>query len=314
MRTGAASASAPASVGNVAVGFDSLGLSLPVAFDTVTAVATPDRAVRLGAVTGLLSALPGDVMRNTALRAAKAVLETADAPFGVRLDVDKGVPVSAGMGGSAASAVAAAMAVNALLDAPLSREALLPLAIEGEAASCESPPRDNVAASLYGGLTLVAPSGPARATPVPLPRGLGCVLVHPHREAETRAGRAALPDAVPFRTAVEHGAQFAAFISACHRSDLEAIAEVMTDLLAEPVRAPAFPWFAEVQAGARAAGALACSLSGSGPSIFAWARMGDVAAVRAAMAEPLVRASVGYDVYDAPLSDEGARIVAAEAA
>ena len=125
-------ASAPASIGNVAVGFDILGQAFSAAHDTVVASREKEPGVRLGKVTGLASSLPGEVNRNTALAAAAALLDAAGNPFGVRLDVDKGVPMSAGMGGSAASAVAAAAAVNALLPTPFATEQLLPFCLEGE--------------------------------------------------------------------------------------------------------------------------------------------------------------------------------------
>src|SRR3546814_4069863 len=127
-----AMASAPASIGHVGVGFDILGQAFDAARDTVTAYKEPRAGVRLGEVTGLVDALPDTPEDNTALAAAKAVLEAAKVSFGVRLSIDKGVPLAAGMGGSAASAVAAAEAVNALLPEPFEDEALLPFALEGE--------------------------------------------------------------------------------------------------------------------------------------------------------------------------------------
>ena len=151
-----ATASAPASIGNVGVGFDILGLAFDAARDRVTAVLEAAAGVRLGAVSGLMTSLPGAPATNTALAAAQALLEAAGAEFGVRLSIDKGVPLSAGMGGSAASAVAAAAAVNALLPKPFATADLLHFALAGERVSCDPPPWDNVVAALFGGLVLVA--------------------------------------------------------------------------------------------------------------------------------------------------------------
>src|SRR6185295_8822687 len=145
-----------------------------------------------------------EVHANTALAAAQALLDAAGADFGVRLDVDKGVPLSAGMGGSAASAVAAAAAVNALLPEPLPTEALLPFAIEGERVSSDPPPWDNVLASLYGGLVLGArEEEPVLIRRLPVPAGVVAVLLHPEAQVETRAARGILRDQVPMRVAVE---------------------------------------------------------------------------------------------------------------
>src|SRR3954468_21534956 len=149
-----ASASAPASIGNVGVGFDILGQAFDAARDRVTAFREADPAIRLGAVAGLVKILRARPDANTALAAGRAVLRACGEPFGIRLDIEKGVPLSAGMGGSAASAVAGAAAVNALLGEPFAIEELLPFALEGERAASDPPPWDNVVASLLGGLVL----------------------------------------------------------------------------------------------------------------------------------------------------------------
>src|ERR1043165_7225451 len=127
-----AAASAPASIGNVGVGFDILGQAFDAARDVVTAVRDDKPGVRLMQVSGLVHSLPPEPEKNTALAAANAVLAAAGAPCGMRLSIEKGVPLAAGMGGAAASAVAAAAAANALLGEPFTVEQLLPFALEGE--------------------------------------------------------------------------------------------------------------------------------------------------------------------------------------
>src|SRR3982750_3101234 len=176
-----ATARAPASIGNVGVGFDVLGLAFGAAHDRVTAVRETRPGVRLGEVSGLVQSLPSEVDKNTALTAAQALLDAVSADFGVRLDGEKGVPMSAGMGGSAASAVAATAAVNALLPEPLPLEALLPFAIEGERVSSDPPPWDNVIASLFGGLVLCArEEEPVLIRRLPVPAGLVAILLYPN--------------------------------------------------------------------------------------------------------------------------------------
>ncbi len=243
--------------------------------------------VRLGEVSGLMTTLPDDPMRNTALRAAQAVLQAVKAPFGARLDVKKGVPISAGMGGSAASAVAAAAAVNALLDKPFSTAELLPFALEGERASADPPPWDNVMASLLGGLVIAAQLDPAIVKPMPVPQGISAVLFHPDAKTETQAARDVLQPEVPLNTAVEHARRLGAFTLGCATSDLELIRAGLDDVLIEPQRAFLLPEMRAVKAAALNAGALGCSFSGSGPSIFAWAADLDLDAVEAAMLTPL---------------------------
>lgn len=302
-----ASASAPASVGNVGVGFDILGMCFDVARDRVTVSRQAAPGVALGDVSGLLNDLPTDPMANTALRAAQSVLEASGAAFGVRVDVVKGVPMSAGMGGSAASAVAAAMATNALLDAPMTREELFAHALEGERASSEDPPLDNVAAALMGGLTL-ALSAPLRTVPLPVPSGLRCVLVRPHCFSGTREGRAILPTHVDLKTAIRHAGDVAEFVTGCFRDDHGAIARSLIDRIAEPARAPGFPYLAAAQTRARNAGAFGCTLSGSGPSVFAWAPENKADAVAEALAEAVSESGLEHSLFVGPLGGPGAMI------
>jgi homoserine kinase len=250
--------------------------------------------------------LPAEVHKNTALTAAQALLDAVSADFGVRLDVDKGVPMSAGMGGSAASAVAAAAAVNALLPEPLPVEALLPFAIEGERVSSDPPPWDNVIAALFGGLVLGArEEEPVLIRRLPVPLGVVAILLHPDAKVETRAARGILRDQVPMRIAVEHSRKLAAFVAGCATGDLALVRAGFEDLLVEPQRAHLLPAFPDVKAAALGAGALGCSFSGSGPSVFAWALEPSADAVEAAMAAAFAAAGVGARAYRAPVDSPG---------
>ena len=303
-----AAASAPASIGNVAVGFDVLGQAFDAARDRVVAQREPAPGVRLGRVSGLVDALPDTPASNTALAAAAALLKAVKAPFGVRLDIDKGVPVSAGMGGSAASAVAAAAAVNALLPRPYEVEALLPFAMEGERVSSDPPPWDNVMASLLGGLVIAADIETGLVKRLPAPAGVVSILFHPDAKTETRAARALLSDHVPMSVAVEHARRIAAFAAGCAISDEALIRAGMEDVLVEPQRRVLLPALSDVQSAARRAGALGCSFSGSGPSVFAWAFKADADAVQAAMAQAFARAGLPARAYRAAIDSPGARL------
>ena len=303
-----ASASAPASIGNVGVGFDILGQAFDAARDTVTAFREDEAGVRLGRVSGLVSSLPADPGSNTALAAAEAVLRAANAPFGVRLDIDKGVPISAGMGGSAASAVAGAAAANALLDQPFSLEQLLPFALEGERAASDPPPWDNVVACLFGGLVLVASEEPLFVQRLKVPEGVTAVLLHPQAKVETRAARAILKSEVPMALTIEHSRRVAAFIAGCTTGNLDLVRTGLNDLLIEPQRVHLLPVLPDVQKAAVGAGALGCSFSGSGPSVFAWAPETDAQAVEAAMMAAFTSAGIPARAYRAPAASEGVRV------
>lgn len=301
-------ASAPASIGNVAVGFDVLGQAFDAVRDEVIAAREDRPGVRLGSVSGLVSSLPDDVQRNTALRAADAVLSAANAPFGVRLSVHKGVPLSAGMGGSAASAVAAAAATNALLDAPFSDDELLLFAMEGERASADPPPWDNVMAALYGGLVLAAQLDPPIIRKLPAPSGITALLFHPDAKTETQAAREVLKPDVPLSTAVEHARRISSFTLGCATDDHALIRAGLDDILIEPQRAFLLPELKAVKAAALQAGAMGCSFSGSGPSVFAWASEAEAEAVQSAMQAAFDAAGRKVDAYRAPMNSAGVRI------
>lgn len=309
-----ATASAPASIGNVGVGFDILGHAFDAARDVVTAVRDDRPGVRLMQVSGLVSSLPSAPQDNTALAAAQAVLVAAGSRSGMRLSIVKGVPLAAGMGGSAASAVAAAVAVNALLDEPFSLEELLPFALEGERVASDPPHWDNVMASLFGGLVLAAREDPALIQRLPCPAGLVAILLHPEAVVETRMARSILAPQVPLKLAVEHSRRVAAFVAGCAIGDLELIRAGLQDVLVEPQRQHLVPALPEVKAAALAAGALGSSFSGSGPSVFAWALEVHADGIEQAMLAAFARAGVEARAYRAPVASEGARLLNADEA
>lgn len=304
-----ATASAPASIGNVGVGFDILGQAFDAARDVVTAVRDDKAGVRLMQVSGLVNSLPDAPSTNTALAAAQAVLVAADSPFGMRLSIVKGVPLAAGMGGSAASAVAGAAAANALLGQPFTVEELLPFALEGERVASDPPHWDNVMASLLGGLVLAASEDPVLIQRLPAPANVVAIVLHPSAAVETRLARSILAPQVPMKLVVEHSRRVAAFVAGCTTGNLELVRAGLEDLLVEPQRQHFLPAVAEVKAAALKAGALGSSFSGSGPSVFAWALESDAEAVESAMTDAFATAGIGARAYRAPICSEGVRLL-----
>lgn len=300
-----ATAFAPASVGNVGVGFDVLGHAFPALGDRVQASRGAEPGVRIVAIRGVTQALPHETERNTAGRAVQSLLDQARPPFGVELSIEKGIPLGSGLGGSAASAVAAVVAANELLDAPLAREALLPHAVAGETVASGSPHADNVAPSLLGGLVLTVGS---MATRIPVPATIRCVLVHPRMQLETRAARQMLAPSVPLPAFVRQSANLAGVIAGCWAADLALVRAALEDVIIEPQRAPLIPGFASVKAAALAAGAIGCSISGAGPSVFAWCEDGAAGPVLHAMRDAFARAGLESDGWIAAIAGDGARI------
>ena len=289
-----ARAFAPASVGNIGVGFDLLGHVFEGPRDIATVRRIEEPVVRIAGISGDAqgaASLPLAPERNTAGQALLALRERLGLAHGFELSLHKGIPLGSGMGGSAASCVAALVAANALLDAPLPREALYPLALDGEAVSSGSRHGDNVAPMLLGGVVLATGT---RMIALPAPDWLHCVVVHPDQVLETRRARAVLSDPYPLATVVEQGAHLALFLTGLHRADAALIRDGLHDLLVEPRRAPLIPGFAAVKAAALDHGALGASISGGGPSVFAWFAS-KVAAEAAAPSMRNAFADAGFD-------------------
>lgn len=262
-----ARAFAPASIGNVAVGFDILGQSLAGPGDTATVRRIDEPTVRIAAIHGTVTNLPKDAAKNTAGRALQSLREALKLPFGFEVEIDKGIALGSGMGGSAASAVAALVAANATLDAPLPREALYPHALAGEAVASGSAHGDNVGPQLLGGLVLATKT---RLLRIPVPTGITCVVVHPHFVLETKRAREALKGNYAIGEFVQQSERLALVLAGCYRNDLGLIRDGLSDVLVEPRRAPLIPGFAEVKRAALVSGALGASISGAGPSVFGW--------------------------------------------
>lgn len=300
---------APASVGNVAVGFDILGHAFPVIGDRVRATRSATPGVRITAVTGVTAALPLDAAANTAGRAAQSLLAGQATDWGVDLQIEKGIPLGSGLGGSAASAVAGVVAVNELLDRPLARTELLAHAVEGEAVASGSRHADNIAASLFGGLVLTVGGDAPRCTQVPVPARIRCVLVHPQLFLSTRAAREILNPTVPLADLVRQTANLAGFLAGCHSGDLALIRACLEDVVVEPQRSHLIPGFDSVKRAAIAQQALGCSISGAGPSVFAWCEAAHAEAVRAAMCAAFAAHGQHCDHWVAPIGGEGATIL-----
>ncbi|MBB5208567.1 homoserine kinase [Chiayiivirga flava] len=269
-----ATAFSPASVGNVAVGFDLLGHTLRGPGDTATVRRIDEPRVRIAAIRGTDAALPLDAEHNTAGCALIALREALALPCGFEIEIDKGIALGSGMGGSAASSVAALVAANALLDTPLTRAELYGFAVDGEAVASGGRHGDNVGPMLLGGLTLATAT---QLVSIRVPDDWHCVLVHPEQVLETRHAREALRGAYELKDFVAQNANLALTLTGCLRGDAALVRAGLADVLVEPRRASLIPGFAAVKRAALDAGAMGSSISGAGPSVFAWFETRDAA-------------------------------------
>ncbi len=306
-----ASAFAPATVGNVAVGFDVLGHSLATLGDTVTVRRQAGEGVTIKAIRGLAEGLPLDPEQNTAGRALQSLLSDVQPGFAVEVEIDKGIPLASGLGGSAASAVAAVVACNALLENALEPLDLLRHALEGEAVASGSRHVDNVAPALMGGLVLALGGAQPRMCRIPVPAQIRAVVVHPHMQLSTRAAREILRRDVPLVTAIQQSANLAGLISGCFSNDLAMIGASLQDVMIEPQRAALIPGFHAVKAAALEKGALGCSISGAGPTLFAWCLTEQASAVAQAMAGAFQDHALQSDQWICAIEPQGARVLSA---
>jgi homoserine kinase len=308
-----ATAFAPASIGNVAVGFDMLGLALAGgAGDRVTATRSDTQGISIEEVRGMdgeihpyLSTNPRE---NTASIAAQALWDAAGASGGASLKIHKGVPLQSGMGSSAASAVAAVVAVNALLDEPLETAGLLPYALEGEQYASGGLHADNVAPSLLGGLVLCPTVLLPDVVRLPAPAGVSAVLVHPELQVDTAQARRGLAKGYSMQQWLQQQGYLAGFIAGCMAGDLDLISRTLRDVVIEPQRAASVSCFENVKQAAIRSGALGCSLSGSGPSIFAFCEERKAMNMSSAMEQACLALGIECQSWVSPLDAEGARL------
>ncbi|WP_313914114.1 homoserine kinase [Tahibacter sp.] len=307
MRT-SATAFSPASVGNIGVGFDILGHSITGAGDRATVRRIDEPEVRISAIRGSTVDLPLAAPANTAGAALIALRVALQLDYGFEIELDKGIPLGSGMGGSAASCIAALVAANALLDEPLSRTALYPFAVTGEAVASGGRHGDNVGPMLLGGVVLATAN---HTVSVPVPPEWTCVLVHPDAVLETRRARAALQGSYELKQFVTQSANLSLVLAGCWRGDAALVRAGLEDVLVEPRRAPLIEGFAAVKQAALDHDAMGASISGAGPSVFAWFES-PVQAQRAAPAMQAAFAAAGFtsQAYLSPVAGPAAEVIA----
>ena len=302
---------APASVSNLGPGFDIFGLALESPGDEVIVRAAKGTGIVSLSMTGDGGRVPTDPARNAAALAVQGVLDRLGSTPGVAIEVGKGIPLASGLGGSAASAVAGAVAADALLGGNLDRTALLECAMIGERKGSGANHADNAAPSLAGGFVLVLPGHPPEMVELPTPADLVIAVAHPDMEVETLRARTILGDTIPLAAGIQQWGNAAGLVAGLYTEDWELIARSLCDAVAEPLRATLVPGFDAVRSSALDAGAVGAGLSGSGPSVFALCRGRRVAEqAAAAMAEAFrEEAGLASDTVVSAVNRVGARIL-----
>ncbi|MEX0772141.1 MAG: homoserine kinase [Balneolales bacterium] len=298
---------APATVANVACGFDSLGFALHEPGDEVIVKLSDQPGVNITKITGDEGKLPLDAQSNTAGVSVMAMMDSLNIEQGIDIEIHKQMPLGSGLGSSAASSVAAVVGANELLGKPLKKKELLPFAILAEKKACGSAHADNVAPALLGGFILIRSYNPLDVVSIPFPDQLYATVLHPRIELRTEDVRKIMRREIKLQSAIVQWSNLAGLIAGLMKSDYELISRSLNDIIFEPVRSLLIPGFDNVKKAAMSAGALGCSISGSGPSVFALsASQEDARQVGIAMQDALNKVELTSDLYISAINSRGA--------
>jgi homoserine kinase len=303
-------ASAPATVANVSCGFDIFGFAVEAPADEVIVTLTDKPGVTIAKIIGDDGRLPLEAEKNTCGVAVLEFLKAVNSNYGAEIILYKNLPLGSGMGSSAASSAAALVAINELHGNPLTREQLLPFAMESERIACGSAHADNVAPSLLGGFVLIRGYAPLDVATIPTPANLFCTLVHPHLELKTEDSRRVLKPTIPIKDAITQWGNIAGMVVGLMKPDYGLIQRSLNDVVAEPIRSVLIPGFYKIKEEAIKAGALGCGISGSGPTIFALSTERTIAqTVGEAMQKQFDLLQLKSDVFVSKINGEGAMIL-----
>ena len=256
----------PATVANVGCGFDVLGFCLDKVGDEMVVKKSAQKGIIITKIEGF--ELPYDVHKNVAGVSALAMYAELDVDFGFEIEINKKIKPGSGIGSSAASAVGSVFGMNFLLGNPFKKIELIKFAMKGEAIASKIEHADNIAPAVLGGFTLVKQSNPLEVIQLPYPDALHAVIVHPQIEIKTADSRAVLPKTIPLSDAISQWSNVGSLVHALHTSDYKLIGKSLKDVVIEPYRSKLIPKFNNLRKISLESGALGCSISGSGPSIF----------------------------------------------
>ncbi len=301
---------APATVANVCCGFDILGFSVDSPGDEVILTEKNEPGVVVKRIVGDGGRLPLEANLNTASVAIQSFLNAIGSNKGIEIELFKNLPLGSGMGSSAASAVAALVGVNHLFGNPLTREELIPHAMEAERIACGSAHADNVGPSLLGGFVLVRDYHPLDVVKIPVKANLYCTLVHPQLELKTEDARRVLRSSVDLKDAITQSGNTAGLMVGLMSGDNSLISRSLKDVIAEPVRSVFIPGFEAVRSEAVKAGALGCGISGSGPTMFALSASHEIALrVGETMQLQFLNYHLKSEAYVSKINLEGAKVL-----
>lgn len=298
----------PATVANVACGFDVLGFCLDNKGDEMVIRKVSEKGIKITHIEGY--DLPFEADKNVAGVSALAMYEHANPDCGFEIEIYKNIKPGSGIGSSAASAVGSVFGMNELLGKPYNKTQLTYFAMKGEALASKSEHADNLAPAIFGGFTLVKSTLPLDILQIPTPSELYATLIHPQIEIKTSDARKILPKQVSLKDATAQWANVGSLIHALHTSDYKLIHRSLQDIIVEPHRKQLIPYFDDVKFAALEAGALGCAISGSGPSIFALSQGKETALkVENAMHMVYFKTSIEFNTFVSDINIQGIKIL-----
>jgi|TARA_R110002111_G_scaffold135373_1_gene201346 homoserine kinase len=298
----------PATVANVACGFDVLGFCLDTIGDEMVIRKTETKGIKITKIEGY--DLPFEPEKNVAGVSALAMYNALIPDCGFEIEIYKKIKPGSGIGSSSASAAGSVFGMNALLGNPLNKTELTNFAMKGEALASKCEHADNLAPAIFGGFTLVKSSCPLKVLELPTPSDLFATLIHPQIEIKTSESRAILPKEIPLSNAITQWANVGSLVHALHTSDYDLIKESLNDVVIEPYRKQLIPHFDDVKSAVLEAGALGCAISGSGPSIFALSKSEATAkAVQLAMQNVYSKSNIQFETYVSKINTQGIKIL-----
>ncbi len=295
---------APATVANVSCAFDILGFALSGVGDEMIFSKLSEKKIKISVAGN--NKLPTNPEKNVAGVVAQAMLEKANAGFGVHIEIDKRIKPGSGIGSSAASSAGTAYSINKLLGNIFSSTELVEFAMLGEALASGIPHADNVAPAIFGGFALVRSYQPLEVIKIPAPEALYCTIIHPQIEVKTENSRKILKKNILLKDAVMQWGNIAGLISGLYTNDYELIGRSLEDKIVEPVRSILIPLFFELKTAFINAGALGGGISGSGPSVFALSKgKKNAENVAEAMHKVYQKTGVDYDIHLSEINIQG---------
>ena len=298
----------PATVANVACGFDVLGFCLDTIGDEMIIRKTEEKGIRITKIEGY--DLPYETKKNVAGVSALAMYNDLQPDCGFEIEIYKKIKPGSGIGSSSASAAGSVFGMNELLGRPLDKTKLTYYAMKGEALASQCEHADNLAPAIFGGFTLVKSASPLQILELPTPPDLYATLIHPQIEIKTSESRAILPKKIPLQNAITQWANVGSLVHALHTSDYDLIKDALNDVVIEPYRKQLIPHFDAIKISVLEAGALGCAISGSGPSIFALSKSEATAkAVEKAMRNVYSKTDIQFETYVSKINTEGIKIL-----